>query len=718
MVGSSSLPRINGDTDDDASIHLHATIGPAKPLIGSHKKPIIRTEVDEKIYHELRDITDNNGIEEEEEEKDYDDDYDNGPVGLSHHDLNDSFRKYQQQLVNNNGYDNDSDDEEEEDDDYVDFNDDDDTTEVESEGDELDFDSESDGDKELKALNERVKSFNQSKYYNHSPIQTLLPSSDKPNQSLFDEFKTTTENQSVEISDDQPETVEPEIEDKEDEQIKDDKPEATIPNQTSAFATIDNSHTYKSLIEITDKLSKRQDFLEDNLSSSSSFINSKFDSVNTKLESIEKTVVENLNNFKQEITLLQSIQGSENLDDSTIHDNLVSIKKEIVDEFVNNLPQYVPVYIQNGKIHFVPQFHKYLYNFVENYHQAHASNTTTIAPLTNSTTINTHFMDKQELERYLDKRFLSNNKFFISKFNTLIDSLDLSTSNLTNINESSEKLIKSTNKILLRELLKVLSNGSIKINYSDYTLGSRILGFLTKSNLKNSSTSISHKLLLGWYDYVSGSGVKDLGYNANSVILNTDQSWKCQSITNDQPCSIGIRLSDTIVISDLVISVNPDFEGEVSIWIKPSQYKIQGQKLLTYLQGLKISNTVVTTTNKYLSRFFKIKQFKSKKIDTQSNDKLLVVKFPVSLISLEIASKDIYIEFKSSNPIEINNIKTYGISELNANRYDKQFQLMFDKIYNEDNEVELFDQEEVSHGDVDTSPSIPTYDLLDDDEYI
>ncbi|KAK6200171.1 uncharacterized protein RJT21DRAFT_41539 [Scheffersomyces amazonensis] len=798
MAGFPSLPRVNGDTDDDASIHLNRTVGRAQPL--TNKRSSIVSEVDRKIYAALHQTNQYDITEKDENENEEDADGING----SHHELNNSFERYQQD--NANGYAS------EEDDDYQ-YND---TTEVESD-DELEIDSDYD-DRELQALNEKfqaLKHFNTPRKPQRSPYsKTDIPiiQNQNPKDDLIGRYKRWTvphlQPPSDNVRDHSPvdSTNQPHygVEEKEDghdndEEIEEEEEEQEsnlLASSTGGNASTKNnlitsimsvklpisnwkvyllyafisfvptfliliyqkgfnysengSPTYhintrlqketansiNKLLEITNKLENRQEFIENNHQSDLAAINSKFDFINNKFDSIETSIQETskqIKDFKQvvsntKVTNINTNSTSVEELRSFIVENLSSIKQEILNDLLESLPQLIPVYIKHDKIHFSSQFHKYLYNFIDKYMENNPNNQTLQLNHSNNndTLTNKSYLKKDELERYLDKRFLFNNKFIIDKFNNLVDNLNLAASSNTNSTEDSFTVLKeSTNKLLLNQLLEIFSQGSVKVNYADYSIGARILGFLTRSNLKSKSTSNAYKLFFGWYDYLQSKHYWK--YSANSALLDNDQYWTCQS-TSENPCSVGIRLSNSIILTDLIIDFSTidtqeDFEGEISVWIKPNNYKL-GEKLLKYLTDLKFSDSTVRSTDKYLRKFFKVKKFNViQTFDREGKtNRLKHIKMPISMINLGVPTRDIYIEFRGTSTnianYEISNIKAYGITELNANRYDKQFSLVIDKMYQEGNQDNLFEEndivEDYNYGIYTNRP----YELLDNDEVV
>ncbi|CUM54172.1 uncharacterized protein AC631_00659 [Debaryomyces fabryi] len=715
MSGFPKVPLVVGDTDDDASIHLQSRVGPARPLptkqrsFSSHDKEILKilNEVDDELEAE--------------------------------YDFNKQFDIFQKSgsIPNDIEY----------------------------------SDNDSDADTQVESANEYEDENNkqENRYYPNIYRDEVIPDNkyefreekekQKPNKSLFEEFKRARENTHPFMESSktnykkyalfalmsfsvtcivlliyQREVVF--------HPVVIDKPIENYYEINSKFGNLENRVNKLSLF--AEDLSKRQEDLVQKHEVLSASINEKFDLVSDRFSKIDSSVI-NLNQFDnlwKEFTALKAkvsdsepyinpepklLEISEKLNKlSKISDNIESVKSNILKEFSAMLPEKVPVYIKDNKIHYIPEFHKYIYNFIDNY-QKEKNLTTNISwdqfLRDNENNMNSHInsiikktnllnISKEKLENFLQKRINENNKQIWEKYNNLIDNLNIVNSNSTLI---AKNLEKSTNTILLDNLLEIFAKGSNKVNYADYKLGSRILGFLTTTSTSSTRSQISQKSLprrifLGWFDYLNSSGVhkpKNWKYNANNVLIDGGNYWHCES----NECSIGLRLSDPVILTDLIFK-NPPVEGikppsYVSIYIKPRNSE-QVNELKGYLQNkFDISQP---SDQKYLKKFYKIKE-----VSLDSNKPINHVKFPVSLVNLKIPVKDIYIQIRSNGGITgLYNLKAYGISEFNSYKYNQEFELLIDKL----SELDENEESVTNNVDIDNLIDENDSDILGDDEIL
>lgn len=373
---------------------------------------------------------------------------------------------------------------------------------------------------------------------------------------------------------------------------------------------------------------------------------------------------------------------------SKINTDIAAAKSEIIDEFINVLPRHVPVYVKDQKIHYLPEFHKFLHAFVERFQdegkEANVSwdsflreNGSSMEKFVESIVKNAsvRFLTKDAFEKSLSETLKQNNADLYWKFNSLVDKIDLS-GNVTRFDVSH-----SANKVVLDNLLDVISKGSIKVNYADFKLGSRILGFLT-TNAASQGKSLARKLFLGWYDYLSSNGLRaptNLKYNANNVLIDGGQYWECGS----RVCSAGIRLSSPIILTDLVLK-NPSgpkpqhisLPQTLSIYVKPTKRQ-DASVLETYLERFRPAFLTSGRENKYLTKFFKIQEVRFSEPASIEH-----VRLPVSFVNMKIPVRDIYLEFSSGDwtAVGLYNVKAYGLTEFNSMKYGEEFESILDKL--------------------------------------
>lgn len=682
------IPTVVGDTDDDASIHLHSRVGPAKPL--ALDREIL------KILNEDEDIDDNmefnknfeyfkkNGTLQDRIEKDRSDSYQNRNYNYTERDNSKGFESNRpnegiaSEPENINTH---LDDESDKDPDYQDhiF-----IGTKEAEGEEEDEEE----DDELTEV-ESVISDSKS----HPPKQNN-PGSDVPPKKIhFNKYEDLMTIVFVIVLflfgivlsryfKGTKDTV---------------KPVENYYEINSRFNQLDQE--IEKLNKFNLDSSQKQEELEQSYISLSNTFNSRFEVISNKFNDINFDLLRNdkfnqleneIQDMKSNINSIDLVTNTKSFESrlndlsgklnalSNINEQIETSKTIIIDDLINTLPEKLPIYIKDDKVHYAPEFNKFLYTFIDSYFKENISWNQFIQD--NKSYLNEFIqsiieksssnpMQKSTFENILNKKFKDNNKVIFEKFNNLIDNLNVdSSSNFSLPNTSS-------NKILLSNLLEIFAKGSISVNYADYKLGSRILGFLT--SLPKETKSLNRKLFLGWYDYLVSStpSFKDLKYNANNVLIDGGQSWSCDSLT----CTLGVRLSNSVILTDLIFQSpkisefnNPDF---VSIYIKPKT-KTQHTNLVNYLNDFKFNFKRLLSNNQYIKKFIKVKE-----VSMNPDKSINHIKMPLSLVNLRIPVKDVYIEMSSSRGITgLYNLKAFGITEFNSYKYDKELDLLVDNL--------------------------------------
>lgn len=732
MTGFPKIPLVLGDTDDDASIHLNSKVGPSKPL-----RPMKSS--DKQILQILNDNEPVNPDEYKEFNRNFEIFQHTGrlPNLGSSEPHNDGDRKEQEHLnylgtgaepqVPRNDFDNEDDHDDQDyigsdfssdelDDDYSDHDDDyndddDDATEVES----------------VQSSSIATKSHSSEHSVNDSPPENVTNSKSESNimdfiyryKTLFATFfivivveiiVITSYKLSVRYSSTSPNSNSKMIENYYEINSKFNK----IDDELSKISKINTN-----LINNQELLALNYNELNNNINIT---INKKFHELSQQFNELGNTnkllarleellsdfsaLQTDFNNFKSITNFTEFDQKLTGLSDklahlNTLNNDFESLKSEFLQSLVDSLPNYLPIYIKNNKIHYIPEFNRFLYNFVDSYLKEQQSSSSSNETwheflLTNKESLNQHItqilkdsnmtgMNKQSFYKLLNQKLTQNNQVIYDKFNSLVDNLNIATANSTDDHGNRKLLLSNSNELLLNNLLEIFAKGSINTNYADYKLGARILGFLTTvpgSGASFASKSLGHKLFLGWYDYLANSSpsLKQLKSNANNLLIDGGESWQCE---DSQTCSVGIRLSNSIILTDLILkSINlNDKPHAVSIYIKPSS-KLQYNNLLQYLQDFKIPAKFKygggsSINSKYLSKFIKVKEL------LLSNDRLDHIKLPISLINLKIPVKDIYLEFHNlgrGDKMEVFNLKAYGVSEYNSYKFSNEFNLLINSL--------------------------------------
>lgn len=737
MSGFPKVPEIRGDTDDEASIHLYSHIGPSKPLDRRVPSGLgIRTSYDRDILKILNEEDGNLSIN-----------------GHEFSNFNDGFNKFRKLKTVENidlEFDETSDEE------YVngEVNDEDDEEYSDDETILDDKDSEYNGDVPQK-------------------LGDPFDASPKPNDSLFQQLQRAKES---------------EPKPKKARKVASSNPKLNLltyiivcvlsfaitivvvwyfdrgyntPNRpiesfkdiTTRFQKIEKH--LDQLNDVTINLSKNQELhsakyesLEINLIKRFSGLNTKFEELAAKSQGNEKydDLLLQFQDLKDRIENLELLSLNDNpellepkLNEITdklnklseLSTNLETVKSDILQKLVDSLPSHVPVYIKNNRVHYIPEFQLYLYNFVEKVYGEKIGNTTTSwndfikqneiklsnfisSKIKESPNIQT--INKAALQDLVNSKLQENNKLIWRKFNNAIDKLNTVGTNSTTLGSI---VTQTSSKILLDNLLEVFSKGTVKINYADYKLGTRILGFLTNNGHDFSNKSLPRKLFLGWYDYLTSNGLKNPKYwkfNANNVLIDGGDYWQCEL----NFCTFGLRLFNSVILTDLILKtpdskLPEDFEAPllVSIYIKPKNL-LQKSQLVEYLDSFKVNFEPLNHKNKYLSKFVKVKE-----IGINPNKPINHIKFPISLVNMRIPIRDIYVELTSKQGTKtgLYNIKAYGISEYNSAKYSDEFDLLLNKMYDQQQEINDREEEERTayshHSDFDFDSHI-----LGDDEIL
>lgn len=682
-------PQIRGDTDDEASIHLYAQVGPAKPL------PNKRKTADLQILKVLNEWENNelSGIRDPQTEK--------------------FLRGFNEFAASGN---------------IVEFS--------ESE-DENDNDSADDSDATVhSAANQssHAKTFeslkrNRTTSHEKFPLETEANPFRDDNPEVSGEVNTSLEAQKTASYTNLAIAfsilflvISVYFALRTTQVAKSNTPVANFGTLVSRFTAVEGQ--IQDLSQLAQGLSSRQDTVESKYDALMGSLNKKFDIISTKFSELDTSLNNNSRfqlltqgfaDLKLKVDSFEVLSNPELLDPklneislklsqlSEVNTNLESIKSALLKELLDSLPSKVPVYIKNKKIHYIPEFHKYLYSFIDSYYNEHSQNVTwdkfiAANEINIKNYVSTAVKDsgilsvnRESVERFINKKLTENNELIWSELNNVIDNLNVGDHNSTAFSIPA-------NKVLLDSILDVFAKGSVKVNYADYKLGARVLGFLTKTGDLDPLKSLVRKAFLGWYDYLNSNGLKSptqWKYNANNALVDGGEIWQCE----ENQCSIGIRLFSPVILTDFVFkgpeNAPDDYSApsSVSIYVKPKNPR-QVSLLKEYLAKFKV-NFKTTSNNRYSKKFIKVKEAK---LDSQKA--VNQVKFPVSLINMRIPVKDIYIEIHSrgKKPTGLFNIKAFGISEYSSYKYSEEFNSLLDKREEQDSEPAEYDFEDFGAG--------------------
>ncbi|KAI5959418.1 uncharacterized protein KGF55_005395 [Candida pseudojiufengensis] len=312
-----------------------------------------------------------------------------------------------------------------------------------------------------------------------------------------------------------------------------------------------------------------------------------------------------------------------------------------------------PITLKHGQVQVSPEFHQFLYQFLETYQSSNSKPISTPALELNELVFNSIESAKTEIETNLE------NKLKFLDFNKL------------------NQTVQPNNPIILNTIIESVLQNSNYINYADFNTGARILGFLTSTTQKNEH--LIKKLFLGWLDLFKTN--ENFETNANHVIIDDDYIWK----GGDE---IGIRLSKSIIPTDIVVElIEPDKSVDCEIGFKP--------KSKAEFEELKFP--IINSSNVYSSKFKFIK-------GTKLANKINHIKLPLRFLNYQIFGRDLY--FKFSTNVDLKSIKVYGINEFNIDKLDSNLKRLFEKS---DDKIDGNISREHYHGSDDK-----VYDLNDD----
>lgn len=346
-------------------------------------------------------------------------------------------------------------------------------------------------------------------------------------------------------------------------------------------------------------LRRRQDFLEETLASNNEETNRRFELINEKFVATQETVLQIADKLKsfQEPDIIKNCVLNETVSVEELVARLESqvdvgnLKKEVTEQILQRLP--IRYGINDKKLHYTKDFRK----FVEEL--AKTSNA-------GSSDFDRESM-KQAVKEYLQDEIPSNPK------NLVMDSI-----------------------------VDVINSQQIKVNYADYGLGARVLGFLT--NVKTGNGNVNSFL-----NVVSLKWLLNYRFNnqdANNVLLENDASFEVSS-------SLAIRLSHVVYLSDLVINLKPKPSpnaeplSRVVIYVKPKKFKYFQQLLPHKLPKVPVESS------RYLKRFIPIHTCR---IANGINK----IKMPRSLTHLQIPVRDIFLTFDTE--VDVMNVRGYGLT--------------------------------------------------------
>lgn len=430
-------------------------------------------------------------------------------------------------------------------------------------------------------------------------------------------------------------------------------------------------------------LSRKQDVLAATLEHQSTSIATQLERIGSMFDDLDaKFASQPWTSLRLELDLLKnnmrqpdtSDHKLQQLDDklrriTEMYDSFELAKQLVVADFVKILPEKVPAYIEDSKIHFSPEFHRYLLAFVDKYHQQRNNQSVDSLLETHRAQLNSYIagairsynlVTRETVEKIVEQLLEESNQVIWERFNGLVDTVLM---NSSNVNVAADG-------VMLKSLLDVFSKSTRSVNYADYQLGARVLGFLTSGGT-GSDKLIARRVFLGWYDYFKGPlSPTTWKYNANRALVENDNAWSCGSY-----CSLGIRLFDAVLPTDLVLH-SSGVTG-ISIYIKP-KLALQVDAVQRYTSRLKFTHEDMES--KYARKFIKIQE-------TTVIGNVNHILLPQSLMNIQVPVRDLIVEIYGENA-SVESIRVHGVKESGARDLKQGFQAVNQEVYlGEDVEV-------------------------------
>ncbi|KAG7666050.1 uncharacterized protein J8A68_000480 [[Candida] subhashii] len=359
--------------------------------------------------------------------------------------------------------------------------------------------------------------------------------------------------------------------------------------------------------------------------------------------------------------------------------------------FIKDRLSDTPVSSVNHQVQITPEFHQFLYKFIEHYKGNDENIEEKMSNFMNTKLSSLNITRLEEVSSEIQKiksgnyteQLINNiisslrpqseshkqelleftNSVLSKSLDHLQEEMQLRLSNmladLTILNNTVYTTPKA-NDIWVRSMLDLISQGSRKVNYADASLGARILGYFR---------TLPHPLKALWWYMFPHDGV----YNANHVIIDDESVWEPNTAIKE----LGIYLSQSIIPTDLLVEFEEISTGHHSsgtileIGLKPA--KTSDFAKLRNFQGFDLSKT---RDGKYLSSFKLLKKVKIK-------PGLVHVSLPMGFINLQVTGRHMYFNFKTnpeSATLRVRNVKVYGITELDAVKHADRFKLLVDRF--------------------------------------
>lgn len=361
--------------------------------------------------------------------------------------------------------------------------------------------------------------------------------------------------------------------------------------------------------------------------------------------------------------------------------DMAAIKDSIVAEFLRQLPSHVPVYVEDKKVHYLPEFRDFLQSFVDHrlanrtlwllfMAENGAKLDARVAQL--AKTGDHELMTRDEFRAVFARETEALDGQITARFNQLLSTLDLR-HNTTHVDVSRQQ-----NRIVLDNLVDLVSKGAVKTNFADYKLGARILGFLTTTGKDLYRPRLLVRLLfLGWFDYLTSQGLTSpelMKYNANNLLVTSNTYWQCELLR----CSVGIRLASAVILTDLLLE-NPSYSrpaglvlpSSVAVYIKPRNPR-HAQVLEEYSRAAGF--LMAGAENKYLRKFYKVHE-------AAVTSSVQHIAMPATVLNMRVPLRDLYLELRTRDGVTgLCSVKAYGLTEDSAFRFTESFESILDHM--------------------------------------
>lgn len=324
------------------------------------------------------------------------------------------------------------------------------------------------------------------------------------------------------------------------------------------------------------------------------------------------------------------------------------LKADLLESLVELLPLAIPVYLEDGKVMFTPQFYDHLHTYLGAYMES--SITAPHTPLDSVLALDLLYVTRAQFKALLASKLDSKNTDAPKINNGLVER------HLEDPLPNTQDFDRDSNRIYVENL--IASDGSQPMNYALYDTGARILGFLTSCDTsKSHGRLILGRILWGWYDCL----LSPPKHQANDMLTPSNETWTCHAAG----CSIGINLSKPVVVYEILIHHSLTMSPDAQVYMRPINRK-SAQKLKRHLDNILIHQPSPLPT-RYLTLFLLTKVQRNAQVQTPTTR--TTIRLSPSVVNLGVLSRDIFIGLSPKHSMQISHIEIFATHDLIPNRH-------------------------------------------------